>query len=210
MDIFYDATVLMVDFIKEIRAQGFDIRFFDIGGGLGIPYHRDGEKMPTPTDLINAVRDLVQELGVTLILEPGRSLVGNSGALVNTVTGVKSNGQKNFIVIDGSMAELIRPSLYDAYQFIELDRPMQGAETKVFDIVGPVCESADFLGKERRLQTPVPGAGLLVHDAGAYCMSMASTYNLRMRPAEYWVDGEGVQKIRHADTLAEHLAKYET
>jgi diaminopimelate decarboxylase len=211
VNIFYDATVLMVDFIKEIRAQGFDIRYFDIGGGLGIPYHRDGEAMPTPKDLIGTVRKLVQELGVTLILEPGRSLVGNAGAFVNTVNGVKSNGQKNFIVTDGSMAELIRPSLYDAYQHIELDAPMgAGAETKVFDVVGPVCESADFLGKDRELQVPKAGTGLVVQDAGAYCMSMASTYNLRMRPAEYWVDQENkVKKIRHVDTLQEHLAKFE-
>lgn len=210
VNIFYDATVLMVDFIKEIRAQGFDIRYFDIGGGLGIPYHRGtDETMPSPSDLIDAVRKLVAELGVTLILEPGRSLVGNAGAFVNTVNGVKSNGQKNFIVIDGSMAELIRPSLYDAYQHIELDRPIPGAETKVFDIVGPVCESADFLGKDRELQVPTAGTGLIVHDAGAYCMSMASTYNLRMRPAEYWVDGGVVKKIRHSDTLEEHLAKFE-
>ncbi|QDZ25519.1 diaminopimelate decarboxylase [Chloropicon primus] len=210
VNIFYDATVLMVDFIKEIRAQGFDIRYFDIGGGLGIPYHRDtDEVMPSPSDLIEAVRKLVSELGVTLILEPGRSLVGNAGAFVNTVNGVKSNGQKNFIVIDGSMAELIRPSLYDAYQHIELDQPIPGAERKVFDVVGPVCESADFLGKDRELQVPTAGTGLIVHDAGAYCMSMASTYNLRMRPAEYWVDGGKVKKIRHCDTLAEHLAKFE-
>lgn len=209
VNIFYDATVLMVDFIKEIRAQGFDIRYFDIGGGLGIPYHRDGEVMPTPSDLIEAVRKLVVELGVTLILEPGRSLVGNAGAFVNTVTGVKSNGQKNFVVIDGSMAELIRPSLYDAYQHIELDVPIPGAERKVFDIVGPVCESADFLGKDRELQVPTAGTGLIVHDAGAYCMSMASTYNLRMRPAEYWIDDSQVKKIRHSDTLEEHLAKFE-
>jgi len=211
VNIFYDATVLMVDFIKEIRAQGFNIRYFDIGGGLGIPYHRaEGETMPTPNDLIEAVKKLVAELGVTLILEPGRSLVGNAGAFVNTVTGVKSNGQKNFIVIDGSMAELIRPSLYDAYQHIELDAPMgAGAETKVFDIVGPVCESADFLGKDRELQVPTAGTGLVVHDAGAYCMSMASTYNLRMRPAEYWIDNDEVKKIRHQDTLEEHLAKFQ-
>merc|ERR1711934_650078 len=211
VNIFYDATVLMVDFIKEIRAQGFDIRYFDIGGGLGIPYHREAnEIMPTPTDLIEAVRKLVVDLGVTLILEPGRSLVGNAGAFVNTVTGVKSNGQKNFIVIDGSMAELIRPSLYDAYQHIDLDQPVPGAaEKKLFDVVGPVCESADFLGKDRELEVPTPGTGLIVHDAGAYCMSMASTYNLRMRPAEYWVDNAQVKKIRHSDTLAEHLAKFE-
>lgn len=110
-------------------------------------------KLPTPTDLIDTVRPIVKDLGLTMVIEPGRSMVATSCGLVNTVTGVKTNGSKNFIVVDGSMSTLIRPSLYDAYQHIELTAP-SSAPQQVFDIVGPVCESADFLGKDRKLPTP--------------------------------------------------------
>ena len=149
VNIFRDATLLMVDFIKEIRAQGFALQFLNIGGGLGIDYARAGDVLPTPRDLIDTVRDLVSSLGLTLVIEPGRSMVATSCAFVNTVTGVKTNGNKNFIVVDGSMAELIRPSLYDAYQHIELTAPHPGSPLEKYDVVGPVCESADFLGKDR-------------------------------------------------------------
>ncbi|KAF8410563.1 hypothetical protein HHK36_003094 [Tetracentron sinense] len=245
VDIFRDAAVLMMTYIDQIRAQGFEIEYLNIGGGLGIDYHHTGAVLPTPRDLINTVRELVLSRDLNLIIEPGRSLIANTCCLVNRVTGVKTNGTKNFIVIDGSMAELIRPSLYDAYQFLHADDynlnvqefefplrsaviarpsiqwsdlvleeadysplflgsfnehvgllvqhielispPPPNAEISTFDVVGPVCESADFLGKDRELSTPAKGAGLVVHDAGAYCMSMASTYNLKMRPPEYWV-----------------------
>lgn len=208
VNIFRDAAVIMCEFIKKINAEGFTLKYLNIGGGLGIDYYHKGDKLPTPTDLIDTVRDIVKDLGLTLVIEPGRSMVANSSALVNTVTGVKTNGSKDFIVVDGSMAALIRPSLYDAYQHIELTAPSKG-ESKVFDIVGPVCESADFLGKERQLPTPEPGSGLVVHDAGAYCMAMASTYNLKMRPAEYWVADGKLAKIRHQETLDDHLRMFE-
>ncbi|XP_010930238.1 probable diaminopimelate decarboxylase, chloroplastic [Elaeis guineensis] len=208
VDIFRDAAVLMVNYIDQIRAQGFELEYLNIGGGLGIDYHHTGTVLPTPMDLINTVRELVLSRDLTLIIEPGRSLIANTCCLVNRVTGVKTNGTKNFIVIDGSMAELIRPSLYGAYQHIELvSPPPPDAEVSTFDVVGPVCESADFLGKDRELPTPAKGAGLVVHDAGAYCMSMASTYNLKMRPPEYWVDNGSLVKIRHGETF-EDLLKF--
>jgi len=143
-------------------------------------------------------------MDLTLIIEPGRSMVATSCALVNTVTGVKTNGNKGFVVIDGSMSTLIRPSLYDAYQHIELTAPC-AAPKGTFDVVGPVCESSDFLGLARELPTPNPGDGLVVHDAGAYCMAMASTYNLKMRPSEWWVEDGKLKKIRHQETLDDHL-----
>uniref|UniRef100_A0A7S3UH69 diaminopimelate decarboxylase n=1 Tax=Picocystis salinarum TaxID=88271 RepID=A0A7S3UH69_9CHLO len=210
VNIFRDATVLMVEFIEKIKQEGFDIRYLNIGGGLGIDYYHEGAVLPTPKDLIDAVRDLIAPSGLTLVIEPGRSMVANAGAFVNTVTGVKTNGNKNFIVVDGSMAELIRPSLYDAYQHIELTEPAEnGTTVQKFDVVGPVCESADFLGKDRMLSTPHQGAGLLVHDAGAYCMSMASTYNLKMRPAEFWVaDGE-LRMIRKRETFEDYMSVFE-
>ncbi|KAG2621930.1 probable diaminopimelate decarboxylase, chloroplastic [Panicum virgatum] len=207
VDIFRDAAVLMVNFVDEIRAQGFELEYLNIGGGLGIDYHHTDAVLPTPMDLINTVRELVLSRDLTLIIEPGRSLIANTCCFVNRVTGVKSNGTKNFIVVDGSMAELIRPSLYGAYQHIELvSPPSPGAEVATFDIVGPVCESADFLGKDRELPTPDEGAGLVVHDAGAYCMSMASTYNLKLRPPEYWVEEDGsIVKIRHQEKLDDYM-----
>lgn len=167
-----------------------------------------GDTLPTPRDLIDTVRDLVSSLGLTLVIEPGRSMVATSSVMATTVTGVKTNGNKNFIVVDGSMSELIRPSLYDAYQHIELTAPCDG-EVQVFDVVGPVCESGDYLGKERALPTPSAGAGLVVMDAGAYCMAMASTYNLKMRPAEYWVDGTALRQIRKAEKFEDHLKMFE-
>ncbi|TXG64589.1 hypothetical protein EZV62_011583 [Acer yangbiense] len=228
VDIFRDAAVLMVNYIDEIRSQGFEVDYLNIGGGLGIDYYHTGAILPKPRDLINTVRELVLSRNLNLIIEPGRSLIANTCCLVNHVTGVKTNGTKNFIVIDGSMAELIRPSLYDAYQHIELVSPApHDAGISTFDVVGPVCESADFLGKDRELPTPPKGAGLVVHDAGAYCMSMASTYNLKMRPPEYWdelfvriqwkslhvinaVEEDGsVSKIRHAETFEDHMRFFE-
>lgn len=206
VDIFRDAAILMVKYIDEIRSQGFDLEFLNIGGGLGIDYYHAGAVLPTPMDLIDTVRELVLSRDLNLIIEPGRSLIANTCCFVNRVTGVKSNGTKNFVVIDGSMAELIRPSLYGAYQHIELvSPPSPDAEFSTFDVVGPVCESADFLGKERELPTPAKGAGLVVHDAGAYCMSMASTYNMKMRPPEYWVDNGSLVKIRHGETFDDFL-----
>ncbi|CAN6329708.1 unnamed protein product [Urochloa humidicola] len=207
VDIFRDAAVLMVNYVDEIRAQGFELEYLNIGGGLGIDYHHTDAILPTPMDLINTVRELVLSRDLTLIIEPGRSLIANTCCFVNRVTGVKTNGTKNFIVVDGSMAELIRPSLYGAYQHIELvSPPSPGAEVATFDIVGPVCESADFLGKDRELPTPDEGAGLVVHDAGAYCMSMASTYNLKLRPPEYWVEEDGsIVKIRHEEKLDDYM-----
>ncbi|XP_058725077.1 diaminopimelate decarboxylase 1, chloroplastic-like [Vicia villosa] len=211
VDIFRDAAAIMVNYIDEIRAQGFEVDYLNIGGGLGIDYYHAGAVLPKPRDLIDTVRELVLSRGLKLIIEPGRSLIANTCCLVNRVTGVKTNGSKNFIVIDGSMAELIRPSLYDAYQHIELVSPAPAnAEIATFDVVGPVCESADFLGKGRELPTPAKGTGLVVHDAGAYCMSMASTYNLKMRPPEYWVEDDGsLSKIRHGETFEDHIRFFE-
>ena len=126
-------------------------------------------------------------MNLKLIIEPGRSLVGNTTVFVSRVIGVKSNGSKNFIVVDGSMSELIRPSLYGAYHHIELAEP-NSSEHKVYDVVGPVCESADFLGKLRELPTPNENDCLVVYDTGAYCQAMSSTYNLKLTCAEYWLN----------------------
>lgn len=201
--IFRDATEIMLDFMRSIQAEGFSAQFLNIGGGLGIDYERAGDDIPTPTDLIDSIRGLLTD-DITLIIEPGRSIIGNTAVFVNRVTGVKTNGNKHFIVTDGSMAELIRPSLYDTYQHIEFIEPVDG-QVDTFDVVGPVCESADFLGKARKLPTPPEGTGLVVCDAGAYCHAMSSNYNLKMRPPEYLVDGDKLTCIRRVETLEDYL-----
>ena len=206
--IFRDATKLMMDFIDVIRGQGFNVKYLNIGGGLGIDYERTGEEIPTPADLISSIRDLLTS-DVALIIEPGRSIIGNTAVFVNRVVGVKTNGNKHFIVTDGSMAELIRPSLYDTYQHIGFIEPVD-AEVEAYDVVGPVCESADFLGKDRSLRTPQEGTGLVVYDAGAYCYAMSSNYNLKMRPPEYLVDGENLIEIRRAETFEDYMRLFET
>ncbi len=205
--IFRDATEIMLDFMRSIQAEGFDAHYLNIGGGLGIDYERTGEDIPTPSHLIDSIRSLLTD-DITLIIEPGRSIIGNAAVFVNRVTGVKTNGNKHFIVTDGSMAELIRPSLYDAYQHIAFIEPVDG-NVETYDIVGPVCESADFLGKERELPTPPEGTGLVVCDAGAYCYAMSSNYNLKMRPPEYLVDGDTFTCIRRVETFEDYLRVFD-
>ena len=201
--IFRDATILMMEWIEKIRAEGFELKYLNIGGGLGIDYEKTGEDIPTPSHLIDSIRDVLAE-NIAIIIEPGRSIIGNTAVFVNRVVGVKTNGNKHFIVTDGSMAELIRPSLYDAYQHIDFIEPVDG-EVRTYDVVGPVCESADFLGKDRPLPTPHENAGLIVHDAGAYCYAMSSNYNIKMRPPEYLVDGNRLIRIRRAETFEDYL-----
>lgn len=205
--VFRDATERMVAFIRAIQAEGFSLRYLNLGGGLGIDYERTGEEIPTPRDLVDSIRDLLPE-DITLIIEPGRSIIGDTAVFVNRVTGVKTNGSKHFIVTDGSMAELIRPSLYDAYQHIQFIEPVDG-KVETYDIVGPVCESADFLGKARLLPTPDEGVGLVVCDAGAYCHAMSSNYNLKMRPPEYLVSGDKLTCIRRVETLEDYLRVFD-
>jgi diaminopimelate decarboxylase len=185
------------------------LEFLNIGGGLGIDYERKGEVIPTPKDLIDSVRDLIVKSNLKLIIEPGRSMVGNTTVFVSKVIGVKSNGTKNFIVVDGSMSELIRPSLYDTYQHIEIAEKCDG-EKLTFDVVGPVCESADFLGKDRELPTPEEGMNLVVLDAGAYCQAMSSNYNMKLTCPEFWVDGKELYQVRKDPSLDEYLSIFDS
>ena len=210
VELFRDATAVMLQFVERIRQARFDtLRYLNIGGGLGIDYQRQGARIPTPQELIDAVRPMLRGTDLTLIVEPGRSLVGNAGMLVASVIGVKANGSKNFIVVDGSMSEMIRPSLYDAYHYITLIEPgIPGEPPHTYDVVGPVCESSDFLGKERVLPRPAPGTGLAVMDSGAYCMSMASNYNMKVFPAEVLVDGNTWRVIRRRQSFDDLLRGY--
>ncbi|GJQ09349.1 hypothetical protein GpartN1_g1140.t1 [Galdieria partita] len=203
--IFKDAATIMLDFVSVIRKAGFhDLHYLNIGGGLGIDYERQGDAIPTPGELVASIREKVKEAQLTLIIEPGRSIIGNTGMLVSRVIGVKSNGNKEFIVIDGSMAEVIRPSLYDAFHWIGMITP-NSEELSKFDVVGPICESADFLGKDRKLPRPEEGNGMAIMDTGAYCYAMASNYNMRPKPAEILVDGKQWKYIRRRETFEDMM-----
>ncbi|XP_062607668.1 uncharacterized protein LOC134269485 [Saccostrea cucullata] len=166
---------------------------------------------PKPDDLVNSVCDILPPHTIA-ILEPGRSMVVNSAILLSRVLGTKISTQKNYIVIDGSMTEVIRPCLYGAYHHIELAEPSQvkacNQSALDWDIVGPVCESADFLGKGRKMVTPHEGCGIAVFDTGAYCSSMSSNYNMRVRPAELLVDGDKVEIIRKCETFENMMNCY--
>ncbi len=199
--IFTDAARILTGLFNQLHSQGLPVKFINLGGGLGINYRHDSQPYPTPDDLIAPLKKLLPPQA-TLIVEPGRSIVGDAGVLVCRVIGVKQNGNRRFIVTDGSMTELIRPSLYQAEHQIGFIGPIAGPKYP-FDIVGPVCESADFLGKARQLPTPPEGAGLVVFDTGAYGFAMSSNYNARLRPAEYLVMGQQLTQIRKPETFAD-------
>ncbi len=204
--IFRDATQVMMKTIEFIRDKGFELQYLNLGGGLGIDYEKTGS-VPNQSDFIDSIRELITE-DLILIIEPGRSITGNAGILVTKVIGVKAGEYKNFIVVDGSMTELIRPALYDAYHHIGFIEPVEG-KVQTYDVVGPVCESSDFLAKNRELPTPHEGAGLVVYDAGAYCYVMSSNYNVHMRPPEYLVDGEQVIPIRRGETFDDFMRLFD-
>jgi diaminopimelate decarboxylase len=205
--VFRQAMSSMATSFELARSQGFSVRYLNMGGGLGIDDRRDGGHPPSPSELVQSVRGLLP-IDSTLILEPGRSLVGNAGVLVCRVIGVKDSGERRFIVIDGSMTELIRPSLYQAYHHIGYIEPVDGP-SQVYDVVGPVCESADFLGVDRHLATPHEGTGVVVYDTGAYGYAMSSNYNARPRPPEFLVDGGQLLQIRRAENFEDHIRLFD-
>ncbi len=195
-----DAMRVLLPLVERLRADGHPIDTVDLGGGLDIDYNRRGETLAGPVELVAAVRPDLLAARLRLWLEPGRSLSGNAGALIGRVIGVKHNGRRGFVIVDASMAQLIRPSLYNAYHHIELLEEAATGPPLRCDVVGPICESADFLGKDRDLPLPAEGDGVIVYDAGAYGFVMASRYNLNLLPAEYVVDGAAVRLSRRAET----------
>jgi len=197
---FVDALKRIAKLIEELRGRGLSIRYWDIGGGLGITYNV--EKPPLPKDLAAAIIPLLKESGCTIILEPGRSLVGNAGALVTRVIYTKEGETKNFIIVDAGMNDLIRPSLYEAYHEIVPVVKKKRRNAKV-DVVGPICESGDFLAQERTLPQVAPDELLAVLSAGAYGFSMASNYNARPRPPEVLVHGDKYVTIRERESMTD-------
>ncbi len=196
---FVAAVRKMLPLIENVRQLApSTLQYFDIGGGLGIRYQN--EKPPTPATLARAVRPHVQGLGLRLLLEPGRSILGNAGVLVTRVLYVKKTPVKEFVIVDGAMTELIRPALYHSYHEIVPLQRRRRKKVKV-DVVGPVCESGDFLAEGRVLPSVQPGEYLAALSAGAYGMVMASNYNSRPRPAEILVSGKRARVIRRRETF---------
>lgn len=193
-----DRLLAMVD---QLAMEGIKLQHFDMGGGLGVNY--DKETPPQPEELMRAVKTRLGDRGLTLLVEPGRSIAANAGIFVTRVEFLKSNEHKNFAIVDGAMNDLLRPALYSAWQAIIPVIKQDGA-TAVYDVVGPVCESADFLGKERPLRIKA-GDLLAVRTAGAYGFVMSSNYNTRPRVPEIMVDGENTYLVRRRETLADLL-----
>ncbi len=187
VDPFVDALRKVAAFIGELRSAGINIQYVNIGGGLGITYK--DETPPHPRDLARTIRPIFKDCGCTLVLEPGRAIVGNAGILVTRVVYHKNGGGKKFVIVDAGMNDLIRPSLYDAYHEIKSVVERRSPEAAVVDVVGPICESGDFLAKDRQLPLVEQGELLAVMGAGAYGYSMSSTYNSRPRAAEVLVKG---------------------
>jgi diaminopimelate decarboxylase len=189
---FDDAFALLSDFVQTLRADGHVIGHIDLGGGLGIPYREDNEPPPPPHAYAALVKRATRDLDCVLIFEPGRLLVGNAGILVTRVLYLKRAEPRNFVIVDAGMNDLIRPTLYDAHHDIRPVRePPAGAARIVADIVGPVCESGDFLALERDMAGPQPGHLLAVMTAGAYGAVQAGTYNTRALVPEVLVrEGE--------------------
>jgi diaminopimelate decarboxylase len=189
---FDDAFALLSDFVRTLRADGHTIRHVDLGGGLGIPYREDNEPPPHPEAYAAVVKRATRDLGCKLIFEPGRLIVGNAGILVTRVLYLKRGEAKSFVIVDAGMNDLVRPTLYEAHHDIRPVRePAVGARRIVADVVGPVCESGDFLALGRDMAEPQSGDLLAVMTAGAYGAVQAGTYNTRALVPEVLVrEGE--------------------
>jgi diaminopimelate decarboxylase len=184
--------------VGSLQKEGAQIRYLDLGGGLGINYH--DETPPQPEEYARAIIDGLEGLDITLILEPGRVIVGNAGILITEVQYVKENDAKRFVIVDGGMNDLIRPALYGSYQAIQPVMKTE-AETIIADIVGPICESGDFFAKDREIGRPQRGDLLAIMSAGAYGFTMASNYNSHPKAPEILVDGDKYYIVRKRESL---------
>ncbi|HHW76578.1 MAG TPA: diaminopimelate decarboxylase [Xanthomonadaceae bacterium] len=200
---FVDALERVLALVTRLEGQGIRIRHLDLGGGLGIRY-RD-EEPPLPADHAAALMEHLRGTPYEILIEPGRAIVGNAGILVTQVELLKRGEDKNFAVVDAAMNDLLRPALYSAWQAIIPVTPRAGGEPRRYDVVGPICETGDFLGRDRELRIE-PGDLLAVRSAGAYGFSMSSNYNSRPRAAEIMVDGDRFQVVRRRETVAELFA----
>ena len=194
---FQDALQKLLDLIDELTQLGIQLRHVDIGGGLGITYK--DEVLPTPTQYVNTITNTVNGHDLEIIIEPGRSIIGNAGILLTKVEYLNETPFKNFAVVDAAMNDLIRPSLYNGWHKIKRVKQDSDVKEKTYDIVGPICETGDFIGKDRTLPL-TEGDLLAIFSAGAYGFSMSSNYNSRPRAAEILVDDNQVYEIRERET----------
>jgi len=201
-----EACGIVADLVRSLKAIDIDIKFFDVGGGIGVVY--DDEQTIAPQAYTDAIFQATKGLDVTILCEPGRYMVANAGVFLTKVLYEKVNEEKRFVIVDGAMNDLIRPSLYNAYHRIEAvakeaDTP-ENKKTPA-DVVGPVCESGDFLGKNVPLPPLEHNDLLAVHSAGAYGFTMASNYNTRPKPAEVAIQGDKVKLIRKRETYEDQV-----
>ena len=198
---YLDALDRVLDLIKALDSAGIKIHHLDIGGGLGISY--TDETPPAITDFANTLLNHIEQKGyghLEVLFEPGRSLVGNAGLLLTSIEYLKPGETKNFCIVDAAMNDLMRPAMYEAYHAIVPVKTNTNTETLTYDIVGPICESGDWLGRDRALAVK-PGDQLAILSAGAYGFTMSSNYNTRGRAAEVMVDGSQVHLIRERETI---------
>jgi len=200
---FLDALDRVLALVERLKAEGIEIEHLDLGGGLGVQY--DDEQPPEPAEYAQALAARLGDAPYEIFIEPGRAIAANAGLLLTRVEYLKHTETRNFAVIDAAMNDLIRPSLYQAWQAIlPVEENGEGLE-ETYDLVGPICETGDFLGKDRRLRLQ-EGSLLAVRSAGAYGFTMASNYNTRPRAAEVMVDGGEIHLVRRRETIAELFA----
>jgi len=197
---FQDALDKVIEMIKNLKEQGIALKHIDIGGGLGVTY-RD-ETPPTPAQYAAALRPALEKLGMKVYMEPGRAISANAGVLLTTVDMLKPTTHRNFALIDAAMNDLVRPSLYGAWMDIQPVAKPRTEDVKIWDLVGSICETGDFLGKEREFSLEA-GDVLAVMGAGAYGFVMASNYNTRGRAAEIVVDGDQAHVVRQREVVSE-------
>ncbi|MGP4802753.1 diaminopimelate decarboxylase [Agrobacterium cavarae] len=204
---FEDAFRLLRELVESLRGDGHTISHVDIGGGLGIPYKDDNNPPPLPDAYAHIVKNELKSLNCKIVTEPGRLIVGNAGILVTEVLYVKDGGEKSFVIVDAAMNDLIRPTLYEAYHGIRpVVQPSADAPRIKADVVGPVCETGDYLALDREMAEPEPGDLIAVSSAGAYGAVQAGTYNSRLLVPEVLVSGEQFHVIRPRGTYEELIA----
>ena len=204
---FEDAFRLLRELVETLRADGHSIDHVDVGGGLGIPYRQDNDPPPLPDAYAQIVKDQLRELGCKVILEPGRLIVGNAGIMVTEVIYVKDGGSKTFVIVDAAMNDLIRPTLYDAHHEIQPVRISAANAPRIrADVVGPVCETGDYLALEREMAMPKPGDLISVSTTGAYGAVQAGTYNSRLLVPEVLVNGDRFHVVRPRTSYEELIA----
>jgi diaminopimelate decarboxylase len=199
-----EAATKVVELADQLASDGIVVEHLDLGGGMGISYRED--KVPTVAEYLAPMLAVLKGRKEQLMFEPGRSLVGNAGLLLTRVETLKHGAEKNFAVVDAAMNDLMRPALYDAWhEIVKVSRGGTAPQARTYDIVGPICESGDFLGQARELAL-AEGDVLAVMSAGAYGMSMSSNYNTRPRAAEVMVDGNETHLIRRREQIEELFA----